>query len=157
MIKEKIYTKENIKMSPFIVSDIAGILEHIGDDINIIELSYEYNKDLNKELDSYFAINKSDNVVFCIAAYISSKEFPKETYYLYENEEENKENKKELPVSIVLKRDSDVLTEYGFVNINEFIGYEYKVAFIYPNTIGLKVIKEINKLMDKFRKENKND
>lgn len=152
MIKERIIlTKEYALKESFMVKDIAGILEELNSDAKIVELDYEYNENLKKELDDYFSCRKLNNTVFCIAAYLSKKEFSPEEYYLYEEEE----GKKPLPADEILERDSKVLIESGFVNVNDFVRYEYKVAFIYPNLIGLQVIEKINELVSEFE-NNKN-
>lgn len=136
----------------FMVRDIAGILEDLNSDAKIVQLDYEYNENLKKEFDDYFADHKSDNTVFCIAAYLSKKEFSEEEYYLYKEEE----GKKPLPVDEILERDSKVLIESGFINVNDFIGYEYRVAFIYPNLPGLQVIEKINELMSESEEKKQN-
>lgn len=149
MIKEKlIVTKEIGLKEGFMIGDIAGILKELELDANIIKLDYDYNENLKKEFDEYFAAHKLENTVFCVAAYVSKNEFSEEEYYLFKEEE----GKKPLPVDEVLERDSKVLTECGFVSVNEFVKYEYSVAFIYPNLPGLKVIEKMNELVSEFEK-----
>lgn len=147
MIREGIIiTAEHLDTrSSFMVQDIAGVVKELGLDVKIQELYYCYNENLKKEFDEYFELHKLENTVFCITAYVSAEEFPKEEYYLYEDDKQ--EGKKPLPVNEVLERDSKVLTECGFININDFVNYEYKVAFIYPNTPGLQVIEKIKELL----------
>lgn len=135
----------------FMVCDILGILEELKPNTKIIELDYEYNENLKKEFDDYLAEHKSEDTVFCTVAYVSIKEFPEEEYYIRDEEA----GKKPLPYDKVLERDSKVLTECGFININDFIGYEYKVAFIYPNEIGNKVIERILTLVSEFEANKK--
>ena len=45
----------------------------------------------------------------------------------------------------VLERENKILENAGFVNVNNYVGYEYKTAFIYPNELGQKVIDAMNK------------
>ena len=156
MIKERlILTKEDALKESFMVQDIAGILKELNSYAKIVELAYgEYDENLKKEFNDYFAYRKTDNTVFCITACLSKKEFPESEYYLYEHEKT--EGKKPLPLKEYLERDSKLLTECGFVNVNDFIDYECKVAFIYPNAPGLQVIEKMNELMSESEKEKQN-
>lgn len=150
-VLKSLTTKTATKNESFMVSDILGILEELKSDAKIVELNYEYNENLKKEFDDYLTEHKSEDTVFCIAAYVSTNEFPEDKYYL-RNEEEGK---KPLPLNEVLERDSKTLTECGFTNINSFIGYECKVAFVYPNEIGTKVIEKIHELEYEFEESKK--
>ena len=150
MITERlILTKEDALKESFMVGDVAGILEELNSDAKIVKLKYQYNENLKKELDDYFAEHKLDNTVFCIAAYVSTKEFPTDEYYCG-NEGTGK---KPLPLIEVLERDSKVLKECGFINVNEFIKYENSVAFIYPNEPGIQVINKMCELLSEFEKK----
>lgn len=110
--------------------------------------------DINKEkihmlrIDDYLDKNKADifkdymknmpeDELYITTAYISYEEFPYDEYYIFENDKDV--NKKPLPVNEVLERENKILEDAGFVNVNNYVGYEYKTAFIYPNEIGQKL------------------
>lgn len=138
----------------FMVEDLKSILKEISPNTLIVEIDYEYTEDLAsiiRDTIKRYTIKYSKNILICVAAYVSTKEFPEDQYYLEQYSEflkdNNITNKKPVPINKVLKRDSKVFIDCGFININDWINYEYKVAFLYPNEIGLKVYKEIQKLI----------
>lgn len=150
MIKEIIRVKKESELrSSFMTEDIAGVLKELGSDAEIVELKYEYNDNLKKEFDEYFATHKSENAVFCTTAYASIKEFPLDKYYLGNMGEGDKP----LPLEETLERDSKVLKECGFIDINNFVNYEYSVAFVYPNIPGLQVVEKIKEILSEDEKE----
>ena len=148
MITDKfnLTTEDALKYNvSFIVEDIAGVAKELKLKAKIQEIYYHHGDDLKEEFVKYLDAHKSENTIFCTSAYASTEEFSEKEYYLTEDKKE--EGKKPLPIDEILERDSKILTECGFVNINDFVGYEYKVAFIYPNEPGLKVIEKIKELL----------
>lgn len=49
------------------------------------------------------------------------------------------------------------MEDAGFVDVNNYVGYEYKTAFIYPNEIGQKVIDTMNERILAFSKEHEKE
>ena len=41
--------------------------------------------------------------------------------------------------------ENKILEKAGFVNVNNYVNYKYKTAFIYPNELGQKIIDAMNK------------
>lgn len=108
---------------------IVNIYKHVGPE-------EEQAAKIREVLDKY----KNNNVVICTDAYISDEEFPDAEWYLKDAEP----GKKPIPVLEVLNRKSKMLESLGFVDVNWYVGYEYKRAFIYPNEAGKKVIDHWN-------------
>ncbi len=81
---------------------------------------------------------KDDNYIICTAAYVDKDEFPEDMYYDPYTEPPVK-GKEPVPYKEVLERESKMLEGLGFVNINNFVQYETKVAYIYPNALGKKI------------------
>lgn len=125
---------------PFSVTDVASVLEGIKRDVDIVRIvtyegtQEEKKNDIKKAIQLLGAEN--DDKVILIDAFASTKEYPTEEYYLVCPEE----GKKELPIKEVLERESKMLDDIGFESINFYVRYEYKIAYIYPNKIGLEVI-----------------
>ena len=129
----------------FLVSDIESFIRFTNPDSKIIRLTYGYKSDKSDFEPIIEKYKDNDNVVVCTTAYISTVEYPQDLYYLDKPED----NKLPLPVDYVLNRGSKLLTELGFIDVNDFVQYEYQVAFIYPNKLGQYVIDEMNKLVNK--------
>ena len=152
MVKERIIlTKEEACNECFMAGDIAGILEELNSDAKIVVLFYNYNENLKKEFDEYFADHKSENTVFCTVAYVSTDEFPLDEYHLGNMGDGDKL----VPLDEILERDSKVLKECGFIDINNFVNYVSQIAFIYSNELGLQVVEKINEFLSKDNKEEK--
>lgn len=127
--------------------------------INSFDASTQLEKEkILKDVISLFE-NRLDNekIVICTTAYISSIEFPEDKYQLTEHEA-NAEKKLLIPVNEILKRESSLLDSLGFLDINNYVNYEYKRAYILNNEIGMKVKKkfdfEISKSSNKRRDNN---
>lgn len=129
----------------FMVNDIIGFLKDIDPTASVARLHY-LGKAKKEEFEEYINAHKSDNNVICVAAYASKVEFSPEKYYLYEKED----GKEQLPLKEILERESKVLEECGFNDINEYVRYETQVPYIYPNEIGLKVINAMRESVNKF-------
>lgn len=124
--------------------DIAGLMELSGlQDKPLIYLSVPDLPDMElkeKTLKHVLDTFKENDCVIITDAYVSLNEFPNEIYTLDKQEEPDKEL---LPIDDVLKRESNLLEKLGFININDYIQYEYKVAFIYGNTNGKFLVEKI--------------
>ena len=157
MVTEKIIKTEDYKLNEvnnpnmsFMINDIMGFLKDIDPTASVARLHY-LGKAKKEEFEEYINAHKSDNNVICVAAYASKVEFPPEKYYLYEIDKEK--GKKLLPLKEILERESKVLEECGFNDINEYVQYETQVPFIYPNEIGLKVINAMRESVNKFNEK----
>lgn len=151
MVTEKIIKTEDYKLNEvnsnmsFMINDIMGFLKEIDPNASVARLHY-LGKAKKEEFEEYINVHKSDNNVICVAAYASKVEFPPEKYYLYEKED----GKEPLPLKEILERESKVLEECGFNDINKYVQYETQVPYIYPNEIGLKVINAMRESVNKF-------
>lgn len=146
MITEKItevtneFNKEPVRES-FMIDDIISFAKDICPTSKVAKLEY-HDGCKKEEFEECLERYKSEkDTIICVAAYASTKEFPSEKYYLGEKED----GKEPLPLDEVLDRDSKILKECGFVDINNFIQYETQVAFIYPNKLGKQIIETMNK------------
>ena len=81
-----------------------------------------------------------NNTVILTTAYISTEEFPESEWYLPDEENDDTSTKKPIPADVVLKRQMRILEAVGFVNVNGFVRYNYKEAYIWPNEAGKRVI-----------------
>jgi hypothetical protein len=134
------------------VNDIHGAFPGL----NIVEL-LNYPNQMYPEYETFFHILINSTIpairealrftghptVFVTTAYASLIEYPPEKYYLdqssmTEDQIASKE-KIPLPIDYVLDRDSSMLAGFGFKNINFFVNYEYKVAFVYGDETGMDV------------------
>lgn len=132
----------------FMVNDIAGAMElmNIFDKEIIFISTYGVTQEEKDEIISDILKKfNSDKYIICTASYISTVEFPPSEYYLKEEVEPDKENKKLIPVDDILKRDTELLEKHGFININGYTRYEYKEALIYGNKTGNKIAEYLNK------------
>lgn len=161
--------KEKIRHLPadcnsFVVSDVLGILSELDmpDDIQIVEIinydtfvdnkkSFDYEETFDVEackvrIKEFLASLNMDKVCIVSSSYVSTIEFPEAKYYM-ESEyvlEEEKANKKPIPEQEILTRNSVMLADLGFININEYTHYEYKEAHLYTgNKIGKDVLMKI--------------
>ncbi len=131
----------------FMVSDIITIKKDIKDiaekEIRIVNIyacgdTEEKSEAIKNICDHY----KDDNYIICTAAYVPARiwldEFPDDIYdYLC-----NKlpaENDIDIPYKEVLERELKMLEGLGFVNINNIVQYG-RVAYIYSNTLGKKIV-----------------
>lgn len=153
-----IFTYENedslddINKASFMAQDIASTLHVLNLPATIIMIHYfeasqeEKEKAIKNTLD---VILKDCNFklppVICINSYISAEEFPPEKYYL--NEYAKEEGKIQLPVDEILNREDELITKLGFININDYVKYQYQTAYIYPTEIGKKVRAHFDELL----------
>lgn len=132
----------------FVYGDIANILIDLDlKDSYIVKLpNYEGHLEERKQFikQCIDILNESgDDVVILIESFISHIEFPRDKYTVF------KDNDKELiNIEAILKRERDMLTELGFICINDYINYYYKEIFVYGNTNGKLIRKYIDKLTE---------
>ena len=149
-----IFEKTN-KRVDFLHQDIIGFLMYLGKSarlVNIInhEGTHEEVEELIKDV-----IEKYDdgNTIIFTTAYISTVEFPEEKYYIDIPgiTQDMKKGKKRVPMYEILARESKFISSLGFIDVNFYTNYEYKIAFIYGSTLG----NEIFKAMGNFSSEEK--
>lgn len=127
------------------LEDIQDVL-HIGlNDNNIANIESDekdYEKAL-KEIKNYCQDIGDEKIIIAVAD-IKTKDFPEEEYTLYVSKDCDK---KLIPVDEVLKKTGKLYEEAGFVNVNEYVGYEYETAFVYPNKYGKEIIQKFNAII----------
>lgn len=143
----------HFRLTDFLEEDICGILlakKRHAKLVNII--NHEGTKD--EQIDSIVkdVIEKYDdeNTIIFTSAYISKVEFPEKDYYidnLRETTDLDREKKSPIDVEGILNSGSELLESIGFIDVNRYVKYEYKVAFIYGNSLGKEVSEELLKLV----------
>ncbi len=151
----------NINSDGFFLEDIAHALHIKLNSTNIANIESDekdYDKAL-KEINDYCKKIGEKKIIIATAD-IKIEDYPQDKYVLKyglnKYELEMFPDKKLIPVDKVLKEQSKIYEEAGFVNVNDYVGYEYKVAFIYPNEYGKEVINEFNRIL-KLDNKNNND
>lgn len=132
----------NINSDGFFLEDIEHVLHIKLNSANVANIESDrkvYNKAL-KEIKDYCKEIGEKKIIIATAD-VKKEDYPEDKYVL--NEHELKMFHK------VLKEQSKIYEEAGFVNVNDYVDYKYKVAFIYPNEYGKKVINEFNKILKK--------
>lgn len=130
----------------FMLNDIKGFSNKVDfNDIHDIYIKYD---DANKtdNLKAYIETQKQsnpnfENDIYMTTAYISEEEFPVDKYYLYDFQK--KDGLEKIPAESVLEREYKILEGAGFVCINDYVDYENKAAFIYPNEKGKEIIENM--------------
>ena len=54
-----------------------------------------------------------------------------------------------IPVGSVLEKEAELLEAVKFVNVNDFVRYEYKEAYVWPNNIGKRVVECMQRLVSR--------
>ena len=139
----------------FLHQDIIGFLMHLGKSARLVNImnhegTHEEVEELIKDVIEKY--DDRDTIIFT-TAYISTVEFPREKYYLDIPgfPENKKKGKKCIPMYEVLDRESEFISSLGFIDVNFYTNYEYKIAYIYDNILG----NEIFRAMDNFSSEEK--
>jgi hypothetical protein len=137
----------------FIHTDTVGNLMLMEQPASIIEI-YKYSGDQEakkKEIEEIIAeYGNNEDVVIITTAYVSTEEFPETEYYdsrSFDKEYINQsklENKKPVPYDEIISRESKLLESIGFLDFNDYVGYENKKAYIYGNNLGKKILERIN-------------
>ena len=148
------YTIKNIKdcicvdgkypQLSFIESDCVGVMKELGGfDRFATIICYEGTQEekeimLRKAIESIEEIGEMPIVT---DSYISTNEFPNNEWRHPHIDCWNSEQLKlpVIPVDEIMLRECNLLTNLGFININQFINYEFKEAFIYGNNAGKRI------------------
>ena len=147
----------NVNSDGFFLEDIERVLHIKLNSTNVANIESDikdYDKAL-KEIKDYCEEIGEKKIIIATAD-IKEEDYPEEKYVFNEDELKMFPNKKLIPVDKVLKEQSKIYEEAGFVNVNDYVGYEYKVAFIYPNEYGKEVINGFNKIL-KLNNESENE
>lgn len=133
---------------PFIVQDVLGLEKELGMKEELLYLDYSF--PCYKDMINYYIESKKDKVIIT-DAYVSTIAFPENKYYCsacYNVSEEEKIGKFDVPFDEALEISCNFLESLGFININYYVQYQNKVAYIYPNELGKKIIEYINMTVD---------
>lgn len=122
--------------------DVKEILQSLGiTNAKILMLQQEQ---IGSELDRICQWNKyleglSEDTVVLTTTYISTDLYPESEWRLPGDCDEA-DNRKVIPVGSVLEKEAELLEAVKFVNVNDFVRYEYKEAYVWPNNIGKRVV-----------------
>ena len=118
--------------------DVKEILQSLGiTNAKILMLQQEQ---IGSELDRICQWNRyleglSEDTVVLTTTYISTDLYP--------------ESRKVIPVGSVLEKEAELLEAVKFVNVNDFVRYEYKEAYVWPNNIGKRVVECMQRLVSR--------
>ena len=90
----------------------------------------------------------SEDTVVLTTAYISTDLYPESEWRLPGDCDEA-DNRKVIPVGSVLEKEAELLEAVKFVNVNDFVRYEYKEAYVWPNNIGKRVVECMQRLVSR--------
>lgn len=140
----------------FFTQDIKALMDINMKRIHMIRIDDNDYLDKNKaDVFKDYMKNMPEDELYITTAYISCEEFSPNKYCIFKNEKDV--NKKLIPVNEVLERENKILEDAGFVDVNNYVGYEYKTAFIFPNKIGQKVIDKMNERVLECNKESEKE
>lgn len=146
----------------FIVSDTAELLIKANENSKILHIythegSIEEQKEAIKEFVDMFKI--STNWVVITESYVSIYDYPEDEYYDDTNHNEverikNKQDgKKPVPFDKVLSEQDKMFKELGFLDLNFYVNYEYKHAWILDNVLGNTVVDIAKRLQKEAREQ----
>lgn len=131
--------------------DVKEILQSLGiTNAKILMLQQEQ---IGSEFDRICQWNRyleglSEDTVVLTTAYISTDLYPESEWRLPGDCDEA-DNRKVIPVGSVLEKEAELLEAVKFVNVNDFVRYEYKEAYVWPNNIGKRVIECMQRLVSR--------
>lgn len=131
--------------------DVKEILQSLGiTNAKILMLQQEQ---IGSELDRICQWNRyleglSEDTVVLTTAYISTDLYPESAWRLPGDCDEA-DNRKVIPVGSVLEKEAELLEAVKFVNVNDFVRYEYKEAYVWPNNIGKRVVECMQRLVSR--------
>ena len=131
--------------------DVKEILQSLGiTNAKILMLQQEQ---IGSELDRICQWNRyleglSEDTVVLTTTYISTDLYPESEWRLPGDCDEA-DNRKVIPVGSVLEKEAELLEAVKFVNVNDFVRYEYKEAYVWPNNIGKRVVECIQRLVSR--------
>lgn len=136
------------KRLSFMERDILCAMKELNMDKPLLVIpSYEGSQKEKKEtIKEVLDLVKDLDCVVTAPAYVSIKEFPATEYTMDKRKEPNK---KKLPIGKTLKRENSMLESLGFININDYVNYEFQTAFVYGNENGKEIRKYIDELLTK--------
>lgn len=131
--------------------DVKEILQSLGiTNAKILMLQQEQ---IGSEFDRICQWNRyleglSEDTVVLTTAYISTDLYPESEWRLPGDCDEA-DNRKVIPVGSVLEKEATLLEAVKFVNVNDFVRYEYKEAYVWPNNIGKRVVECMQSLVSR--------
>lgn len=131
--------------------DVKEILQSLGiTNAKILMLQQEQ---IGSEFDRICQWNRyleglSEDTVVLTTAYISTDLYPESEWRLPGDCDEV-DNRKVIPVGSVLEKEAELLEAVKFVNVNDFVRYEYKEAYVLPNNIGKRVVECMQRLVSR--------
>lgn len=131
--------------------DVKEMLQSLGiTNAKILMLQQEQ---IGSELDRICQWNRyleglSEDTVVLTTAYISTDLYPESEWRLPGDCDEA-DNRKVIPVGSVLEKEAELLEAVKFVNVNDFVRYEYKEAYVWPNNIGKRVVECMQRLVSR--------
>ena len=131
--------------------DVKEILQSLGIiNAKILMLQQEQ---IGSELDRICQWNRyleglSEDTVVLTTAYISTDLYPESEWRLPGDCDEA-DNRKVIPVGSVLEKEAELLEAVKFVNVNDFVRYEYKEAYVWSNNIGKRVVECMQRLVSR--------
>ena len=131
--------------------DVKEILQSLGiTNAKILMLQQEQ---IGSEFDRICQWNRyleglSEDTVVLTTAYISTDLYPESEWRLPGDCDEA-DNRKVIPVGSVLEKEAALLEALKFVNVNDFVRYEYKEAYVWPNNIGKRVVECMQSLVSR--------
>lgn len=131
--------------------DVKEILQSLGiTNAKILMLQQEQ---IGSEFDRICQWNRyleglSEDTVVLTTAYISTDLYPESEWRLPGDCDEA-DNRKVIPVGSVLEKEAELLEAVKFVNVNDFVRYEYKEAYVWPNNIGKRVVECMQRLVSR--------
>lgn len=135
----------------FFRDDVKEILQSLGiTNAKILMLQQEQ---IGSELDRICQWNRyleglSEDTVVLTTTYISTDLYPESEWRLPGDCDEA-DNRKVIPVGSVLEKEAELLEAVKFVNVNDFVRYEYKEAYVWPNNIGKRVVECMQRLVSR--------
>lgn len=131
--------------------DVKEILQSLGiTNAKILMLQQEQ---IGSEFDRICQWNRyleglGEDTVVLTTAYISTDLYPESEWRLPGDCDEA-DNRKMIPVGSVLEKEAELLEAVKFVNVNDFVRYEYKEAYVWPNNIGKRVVECMQRLVSR--------
>lgn len=131
--------------------DVKEILQSLG--ITNAKILILQQEQIGSELDRICQWNRyleglSEDTVVLTTAYISTDLYPESEWRLPGDCDEA-DNRKVIPVGSVLEKEAELLEAVKFVNVNDFVRYEYKEAYVWPNNIGKRVVECMQRLVSR--------
>lgn len=130
---------------PFIIQDICGLIKEMK--LPTIHIAYIY-RHRGSSIDHLMPIKdfadvfkSSNNWVLLTEAYASIEDYPEDKYYL--DDKDATDGKSKVPLNNILEFQGKILSTFGFKTISDFVGLEYKDAYILNYGIGEKLYNEI--------------